>query len=77
MGVKKHRNQIYVTDLGLVVTGRHDAQVKANTGRARKSHLIGTARFASINDRLGVGKYDVIISVCTTTDHHSSTTSLR
>ncbi|KAK3171021.1 hypothetical protein OEA41_003105 [Lepraria neglecta] len=53
MGVGKYGNQVYVTDLGLA-TERRDAQVKANTGRARNPHLIGTARFASINGHLGI-----------------------
>ena len=55
MGVGEHGNQVYVTDLGLA-TERRDAQVKANTGCARKAHLIGTACYASINGHLGVGK---------------------
>jgi len=61
MGVGKHGNQVYVTDLGLA-TERRDAQVKANTGRARNPRLIGTARFASINGHLGVGKCDILDS---------------
>ena len=40
------------------------AQVKANTGRARSPHLIGTARFASIKGHLGVGKCDILHSGC-------------
>ena len=55
MGMRKHGNQVYVTDLGLA-TERCDAQVKINTGRARNAHLIGTARYASVNGHLGVGK---------------------
>lgn len=50
-----------MTDLGLA-TERRDAQVQANTGQARNPHLIGTARFASINSHIGVGKYDVLAS---------------
>ncbi len=67
MGVEKHGNQVYVTDLGLA-TERRDAQVKANTGRARNPHLVGTARFASINGHLGVGKYDILGSCCAKTN---------
>jgi len=67
MGVKKHGNQVYVTDLGLP-TERRNAQVEANTGRARNPHLIGTARFASINGHLGVGKCDILDSCCTKTN---------
>ena len=75
MGVGKHGNQVYVTDLGLA-TERRDAQVKVNTGRARNPYLIGTARFASINGHLGVGKLDVLTSCYTKTDHYPSSTSL-
>ena len=55
MGVGKHGNQVYMTDLGLAAE-RRDAQVKANTGCARNAHLISTVRYASVNDHLGVGK---------------------
>ena len=48
MGVGKQGNLIYITDLGLA-TERLTAQI--NTGRARNPHLIGTARFASVNGR--------------------------
>ncbi len=65
MGVGKQGNQVYVTDLGLA-TERLTAQV--NTGRARNPHLIGTARFASVNGHLGVGKCDILGSCCTKTN---------
>ncbi len=55
IGVGNHGNQVYVTDLGLA-TRRCDAQVKANTGRARNAQLIGTARYASVNGHSGVDK---------------------
>jgi len=61
MGVGKHGNQVYMTDLGLA-TERWDAQVEANTGRARNPHLIGTARFSSINGHLGVSKCNILDS---------------
>ncbi len=67
MGVGKHGNQVCVTDLGLA-TERRDAQVEANTSRARSPHLIGTARFASINGHLGVGKCDILGSCCAKTN---------
>ncbi len=76
MGVGKHGNQVYVTDLGLA-TERRDAQVKANTGRARNPRLIGTARFASINGHLGVGKCDIFGPYCAKSNAYSSATSLR
>ena len=65
MGVGKQGNLIYVTDLGLA-TERLTAQI--NTGRARNPHLIGTARFASINGHLGVGKCDILGSCCAKTN---------
>lgn len=52
MGVKKHGNQVYVTDLGLA-TERRAAQVEADAGR-QNLRLVGTTRFASVNDHLGV-----------------------
>ena len=55
MGVGEHGNQVYMTDLGLATEVRDDL-MEANTGRARKAHLIGTARYASVNGHLGVGK---------------------
>ena len=76
MGVGKRGNHVYVTDLGLA-TERRDGQVKANTGRAPNPHLIGTARFASINGHLGVGKRNFLASCCSKTDHYPSATSLR
>ena len=65
MGVGKQGNLIYVTDLGLA-TERLTAQI--NTGRARNPHLIGTARFASVNGHLGVGKYNILGSCCAKTN---------
>ena len=76
MGVGKHGNQVYITDLGLA-TERRDAQVEANTGRARNPHLIGTAIFASINGHLGISKYDVLASCCTKSNYYPSPRSLR
>ena len=55
MGVGEHGNQVYMTDLGLATEVRDDL-LKANTGCARKAHLVGTARYASVNGHLGVGK---------------------
>ncbi len=76
MGVGKHGSQVYATDLGLA-TERREAQVKGNTGRARNPHLIGTARFASINGHLGVGKCNILGSCCAKINAWSSTASLR
>ncbi|KAL9630645.1 MAG: hypothetical protein Q9164_006315 [Protoblastenia rupestris] len=53
MGTGKYGNQVYVTDLGLA-TERRNVQTEADPTRAPKRHLIGTARFASINGHLGI-----------------------
>ena len=55
LGMGKHRNQVYATDLGLA-TEHRDVQVKANISHTRNIHLIGTARYASVNGHLGFGK---------------------
>lgn len=54
IGTEKHRNQVYMTDFGLAAERR---ATQVDSGRARNPHLIGTARFASINGHLGVSKY--------------------
>ena len=61
MGVGKQGNQVYVTDLGLA-TERRDTQVKANPDRPQRLNLVGTARFASVNGHLGVGKCNILNS---------------
>jgi len=76
MGVEKHGNQVYVTDLGLA-TERRAAQAKANTGRALNLKLVGTARFASVNGHLGVGEWNVLSSCFSKANRYSSATSLR
>ena len=70
MGVGKQGNLIYVTDLGLV-TERLTAQI--NTGRARNPHLIGTARFASVNGHLDVNKCDILDLVFATSSRNHMT----
>ena len=67
MGVEKHGNQVYVTDLGLA-TERRTAQVKANIARAQNAHFVGTPRFASVNGHLGVGKSNLFGSCCSKTN---------
>ena len=53
MGTGRCGNQVYVTDLGLATERRH-VQIKSDPAGAAKRHLIGTARFASINGHLGI-----------------------
>lgn len=60
MGTGRHGNQVYVTDLGLA-TERREVQIKTDPTDAPKRHLIGTARFASINGHLGICKFPSLI----------------
>jgi casein kinase I homolog HRR25 len=54
MGTGKKGNCIYVTDLGLAAEYRPHRE---HTGAPPSNpHLLGTARFASINGHLGIGK---------------------
>ena len=76
MGVEKHRNQVYVTDLGLA-TERHAAQAEANTGRALNVKLVGTARFTSVNSHLGVGEWNVLGSCFSNANRYPSAAPLR
>lgn len=75
MGVGKHGNEVYVTDLGLA-TERRTAKEMARVARTRH-HLVGTARFASVNGHLGFGKCKVLGVCCLKTDRPSSATALR
>lgn len=61
MGVGRQGNLLYVTDLGLATEGR-TAQAEAPIRRSRKANLVGTARFASVNGHLGVGKCSILSS---------------
>ena len=76
MGAKKDGNQVYVTDLGLA-TERRAAQVKAEAVRPQNLRLIDTARFASVNGHLGVGKCKILSPRCSKTNSLLSATSLR
>lgn len=79
MGVGKQGNQVYVTDLGLATERRAAfpaAQGKANSSIAPRLNLIGTARFASINGHLGVGKCNILTSCWSKSDAHPSAKSL-
>ena len=67
MGMGKQGNQVYVTDLGLA-TERSAAQLNANTDHSLQPNLLGTARFASVNGHLGVGKCSIQIPCPSKTD---------
>ena len=50
MGTGKQGNRVYITNLGI--------SMSTFTGNARMSHgLMGTARYASINGHLGLGRF--------------------
>lgn len=76
MGLGEQGNLLYVTDLGLA-TEHRPAQVNATTGRSMHASLIGTARFASVNGHLGVGKCNTPCYYHSKTDKCPSATSLR
>ena len=75
MGVEKHGSRVYVTDFGLA-TERRVAQAKATTGRSLNPRLVGTARFASVNSHLGVGKSSIIGFCYSKTDSYPSAAPL-
>jgi serine/threonine protein kinase len=55
MGVGIRGNRIYMTDLGLAVYRRPDKAAPANSDKIRPQ-LLGTARYASIQGHLGIGR---------------------
>jgi len=59
MSVKKHENQVYVTDLSLV-TEHCAAQVKINLNCVLNLKLISTAHFVSINSHLSVSECNIL-----------------
>lgn len=62
MGTGKKGNCIYVTDLGLATEYIAD---RAFTGvRPSNPYLLGTARFASVNGHLGIGKSLKVATRC-------------
>lgn len=74
MGTKKHETLIYVIDLGLA-TERREVQTKTVLIGVKR-HLIGTARFANINNHLGICKCPIFNAFCPDTKHHSRARSL-
>ena len=60
MGMGKQGNIVYITDLG-IATERRPAQGNLNASRPPlRPKLVGTARFASVNGHLGVGKCNIL-----------------
>ena len=58
MGTGRLGNQVYVTDLGLA-TEQSDRPHITHPSTVQEGRLIGTARYASINGHLGVGKASI------------------
>ena len=57
MGMGKQGNIVYITDLG-IATERRSTQGRLNP--SLRPGLVGTARFASVNGHLGVGKCSIL-----------------
>lgn len=64
---------MYVIDLNLA-TKRRVAQVKVIANRSLNSKLTKTTRFASVNDHLGISKYNVLDSCNSKTNSFLSAT---
>ena len=75
MGTGRYGNQVFVTDLGLA-TERREIQIKTDPTGASKRHLIGTARFASINGHLGIRECSPRFFFSSNTEYRPSARSL-
>ena len=56
MGLGKKGNLVYIIDFGLAKKYR-DARTHQHIPYRENKNLTGTARYASINTHLGIGKY--------------------
>jgi serine/threonine protein kinase len=64
MGIGKRGNQVNVIDFGLAKKYR-DPKTHFHIPYRENKNLTGTARYASINTHLGVGKYFPLLTCCT------------
>lgn len=62
MGIGKHGNHVYVTDLGISTEYRAATTDSDAAQQYKNLPLIGTARFASINAHSGIGEYCFILA---------------
>lgn len=60
MGLGKKGNLVYIIDFGLAKKYR-DARTHQHIPYRENKNLTGTARYASINTHLGIGKDDELI----------------
>ena len=62
MGMGKLGNIVYITDLGIAAYFRPTQGKPSARNRSLRPKLVGTARFASVNGHLGVGKRSILRS---------------
>ena len=62
MGLGRKGNLVYIIDFGLAKKYR-DARTHQHIPYRENKNLTGTARYASINTHLGIGKWKIIISM--------------
>ena len=62
MGLGKKGNLVYIIDFGLAKKYR-DARTHQHIQYRENKNLTGTARYASINTHLGIGKCNIILKI--------------
>lgn len=64
MGLGKKGNLVYIIDFGLAKKYR-DSRTHQHIPYRENKNLTGTARYASVNTHLGIGKWSVQSALCT------------